>query len=336
MNTKRVGFIPDVRTVMEATKHIPVLLNEAIEALNLQKGDTAVDATLGGGGHTRAMLSRVLPGGRVVAFDADERAIGRFLGSAESDEAVREATEKGSLVTVGENFSRIREALGSLGIASADAILADFGFSSDQVDDPARGFSFRAEGPLDMRLDARTELTAERVVNLYDEDRLAMIFREFGDEPKAWKIAQAISARRRAMPFRTTTDLSETVVACFSEEERRKTGIHPATRVFQAIRIEVNGELSAIETFLQEAVPVLRTGGRIAVITFHSGEDALVKRVFAGMAKGCTCPPEFPKCVCGRTPSIRLGTPRFVIAKETEISANPRARSAKLRWAEKV
>ncbi|HWQ60150.1 MAG TPA: 16S rRNA (cytosine(1402)-N(4))-methyltransferase RsmH [Candidatus Fimivivens sp.] len=318
------------------TRHIPVLLSEAIEALNLQKGDTAVDATLGGGGHTRAMLSRVLPGGRVVAFDADERAIGRFLGSAESDEAVREATEKGSLVTVGENFSRIRETLGSLGIDSVDAILADFGFSSDQMDDPARGFSFRSEGPLDMRLDERTERTAEQVVGLYDEDRLARMFRAFSDEPKAWKIAKAIVARRTEKPFRTTTDLAETIASCFSEEERRKMGIHPATRVFQAVRIEVNGELSAIGTFLQEAVPLLRTGGRIAVITFHSGEDALVKRTLAEMARGCTCPPEFPACVCGKTPLIRLGTPRFIVAKEGETSLNPRARSAKLRWAEKV
>ncbi|NTW15008.1 MAG: 16S rRNA (cytosine(1402)-N(4))-methyltransferase RsmH [Candidatus Moranbacteria bacterium] len=321
---------------MSKTRHVSVLLREAVDALNLQKGDTAVDATLGGGGHTREMLSRVTPGGRVVAFDADERAIERFLGSAESDGVVREAAMKGSLVTVGRNFSRIRETLGSLGIAQADAVLADFGFSSDQMDDPSRGFSFRMDGPLDMRLDPRTELTAERVVNGYDESRLVRILREYGDEPKARKIAGAIISRRSERPFRTTTDLSETVAACFSPEERRGMGIHPATRTFQGIRIEVNGELAAIESFLREAVPLLRKGGRIAVITFHSGEDALVKRIFGEMAKGCVCPPEFPACVCGRKPLLRLGTPRFVVPTAEETAENPRARSAKLRFAERV
>ncbi len=318
------------------TRHIPVLLHEAMAALNLQKGDVAVDATLGGGGHTEAMLSRVLPGGRVVAFDADERAIGRFRRHAESDAVLREAMTQGSLVVVRENFSRIEETLRSLGMDGVDALLADFGFSSDQMDDPERGFSFRSDGPLDMRLDERTETTAADIVNGWDADRLATLFREYGDESKAWKIATAIVTRRADRPFGRTIDLAETVSECFSDEERRKMNIHPATRVFQAIRMEVNGELRVIGTLLREGVTLLRKGGRMAVITFHSGEDALVKRVFAEMAKGCVCPPEFPKCVCGRTPLVKTLSPKFIVPGEREIAENPRARSAKLRAAERV
>ncbi|MEI6650253.1 MAG: 16S rRNA (cytosine(1402)-N(4))-methyltransferase RsmH [Candidatus Moraniibacteriota bacterium] len=318
------------------TKHIPVLLDEAIAALDLQKGGMAVDATLGGGGHTRAILSRVLPGGRVIAFDADERAIGRFREFVEADAGLREAMRKGSLTVVRENFSRIAETLRSLGIVETDAILADFGFSSDQMDDPERGFSFRTDGPLDMRLDARTETTAADVVNGRDAESLARLFREYGDEPKAWKIAQAIVARRTERPFERTTELAETVSGCYSDVERRKMGIHPATKVFQAVRIEVNGELSAIKTFLREGLSILRTGGRMAVITFHSGEDALVKHTFAEMAKGCVCPPEFPKCVCGRVPLVKTLTPKFIVPGEKEIAQNPRARSAKLRTVEKI
>jgi len=318
------------------TRHIPVLLHEATEAMNLQKGDVAVDATLGGGGHTGEILSRVLPGGRVVAFDADERAIGRFRRYAESDSLLREAIGKESLVVVGENFSRIAETLRSLDIDEVDAILADFGFSSDQMDDAERGFSFRSDGPLDMRLDARTETTAATIVNGWDDGALAKLFREYGDEPKAWKIAKAIVAKRKEKPFAGTAELAETVSGCFSDEERRKMGIHPATRVFQAIRMEVNGELSVIGTLLREGIPLLRKGGRIAVITFHSGEDALVKRLFAEMAKGCVCPTEFPKCVCGRMPLVKTLSPKFIGPSEREVAENPRARSAKLRVAERV
>lgn len=321
---------------MEETRHIPVLLDEVIEAMDLQKGDAVVDATLGGGGHTRAILSHVLPGGRVVAFDADERAIERFRHSAEADAILREAMEKGSLAVVGENFSRIAETLRSLGMVQADAILADFGFSSDQLDDPERGFSFRADGPLDMRLDGRTERTAADIVNGWDDEALAKLFRDYGDEPKAWKIAQAIVARRNVKPFSKTSELAETVSGCFSDVERRKMGIHPATKVFQAIRIEVNGELSAIGTFLREGISILGEGGRIAVITFHSGEDALVKRMFAEMSRGCVCPAEFPKCVCGQKAVIRTLSPKFIVPSAKEISKNPRSRSAKLRVAEKL
>ncbi|NTW30845.1 MAG: 16S rRNA (cytosine(1402)-N(4))-methyltransferase RsmH [Candidatus Moranbacteria bacterium] len=318
------------------TRHIPVLLDEAIEAMDLQKGDTVVDATLGGGGHTRAILSHVLPGGRVVAFDADERAVGRFLRSAEADAFLRKAMEKGSLSVVGENFSRITETLRSLGIGKVDSIFADFGFSSDQMNDPERGFSFRADGPLDMRLDGRTEHTAADIVNGWDDEALAKLFRDYGDEPKAWKIAKAIVARRAVKPFSRTVELAETVSGCFSDVERKKKYIHPATKVFQSIRMEVNGELSVIETLLRNGVELLSKGGRIVVITFHSGEDSLVKSVFADLSKGCVCPAGFPKCVCGQQAQVKTFSPKFIVPSEQEVAGNPRSRSAKLRVVEKL
>lgn len=318
------------------TRHIPVLLSEAIEALHLESGETAVDATLGGGGHTRAMLSRVLPGGRVVAFDTDGQAIERFLRNAETDALLREAIGEGSLIVKQVNFSHFGEALESLGVGRVDAVFADFGFSSDQMDDPSRGFSFRENGPLDMRLDGTQETTAADIVNRYEESDLIRILRLYGDEPKARKIARAIVVRRKSDAFRTTTDLAEIVSGCFSEEHRRRMKVHPATKTFQAIRMEVNGELSAIEAFLAQGVERLDHGGRIAVITFHSGEDGLVKRTFSELSKGCTCPPELPKCVCGNRPLLRLGRPRYVAPDGKECAANPRARSAKLRWAERI
>lgn len=313
-----------------------MLLEEAMGALHLEAGETAVDATLGGGGHTKAMLSHVLPGGRAIALDTDAEAVGRFLRGAEEDAELRGAIAGKSLIVRHANFSRLGETLDALGIGEVDAVFADFGFSSDQMDDPDRGFSFRNDGPLDMRLDRDGETTAADIVNGWDGEELARIIRSNGDEPKARKIADAIVARRKSEPFRTTVDLAETVAACFPERDRRRMRIHPATRTFQAIRMEVNGELPAIGAFLREAVSRLRPGGRIAVITFHSGEDALVKRIFAEMGRGCTCPPELPKCVCGTVPLLRLGTPRFVVPSESEIAGNPRARSAKLRSATRI
>lgn len=319
-----------------ATKHIPVLLDEAVAALNLHKGDTAVDATLGGGGHTRAILGKLLPGGRVIAFDVDRIAVERFLREAENDHVVRKAVEDGSLSVVRGNFSEIGTILSDMRVSEVDAILADFGFSFDQVDDPERGFSFLSEGPLDMRLDREGVVTAADIVNGYPEEKLAEIIRKYGNESKARKIAKAVVARRTEQAFVTTTDFADCVAGCLSEFERRKMRIHPATKTFQAVRMEVNRELLSIEAFLWEAVRVLRLGGRLAVITFHSGEDALVKRIFGEMAKGCICPPEFPECRCGRIPNIKLLSPRFVRPKEEEISRNPRARSAKLRVAERL
>lgn len=318
------------------TRHIPVLLDETVAALDLHKGDTAMDVTLGGGGHTRAMLGRVLPGGRVIASDVDRTAVERFIRDAEADPILRKAVEDGSLSVIRGNFSDIGAILADAGASGVGAILADFGFSSDQVDDPERGFSFLSEGPLDMRLDREGAMTAADIVNGYPEERLAEIIRGFGDEPRARKIADAIATRRISRPFETTTDLAGCIAGCFPEFERRKMRIHPATRTFQAIRMEVNRELQVIGNFLREAVRILAPGGRLAVITFHSGEDALVKSVFADMAKGCVCPPEFPECRCGIRPEVKLLSPRFIRPSGEEVARNPRARSAKLRVVEKI
>lgn len=318
------------------TRHIPVLLDETVAALDLHKGDTAADVTLGGGGHTRAMLGRVLPGGRVIASDADAFAVERFLRDAETDPILRKAVEDGSLSVIRRNFSDIGAMLAEIGITEVGAVFADFGFSSDQVDDPERGLSFLADGPLDMRLDRGRTETAADVVNGYPEERLADVIRRFGDEKKARKIAHAIALRRMERHFRTTKDLAECVAGCFSEFERRKMRIHPATKTFQAVRIEVNEELSVIGSFLREAVRVLAPGGRLAVITFHSGEDALVKGLFSEMSKGCICPPEFPECRCGRQPAVRPLSPRFVRPSDEEVLKNPRSRSAKLRSVERL
>jgi 16S rRNA (cytosine1402-N4)-methyltransferase len=228
------------------TRHIPVLLDEGVSALNLHKGDTAVDVTLGGGGHTRAMLGRVLPGGRVIASDADAFAVERFLRDTETDPILRKTVEDGSLSVIRGNFSDIGTILADAGVSKVNAILADFGFSSDQVDDPDRGFSFLADGPLDMRLDQEGAVTAADIVNGYAGEKLAEIIRRSGDEPKARKIAEAIMNRRTLRPFETTTELAECVAGCFSEFERRKMRIHPATKTFQAIRMEVNEELPVI------------------------------------------------------------------------------------------
>ncbi len=260
----------------------------------------------------------------------------RFLRSAETDEVLRKAIEGNQCIAVRENFSRIGETLHALGYEGVDAILADFGFSSDQVDAPERGFSFLADGPLDMRLDRSQGKTAADIVNGYDEADLARIIRRYGDEPKAKKIAHAIVARRGIQAFERTADLAECVKSAFSAVETRRMKLHPATRTFQGIRMETNDELGVIERFLRSAVPMLSLGGRIAVITFHSGEDALVKKVFAEMAKGCVCPPAFPECRCGRKPELKLLSPRFVRPSEEEVGRNPRSRSAKLRGAEKL
>lgn len=318
------------------TRHIPVLLDEVMEKLNLHNGTVAVDATLGGGGHTREMLSRVLPGGRVIAVDVDESAIRRFIESAKDDTELASALGDGRCVVVRDNFSRIEETLRGLGIGKVDAILADFGFSSDQVELPHRGFSFMTSGPLDMRLNQGDGMTAAEVINTYDEESLTKILFRYGGELKARKIARALIARRGMKPFAETTDFAECIKSVFSPMEARRMKTHPATRTFQAIRMEVNDELGSIERFIRAAIPLLAPSGRLAVISFHSGEDALVKKIFQEFAKGCVCPRDFPECRCGQSSSIRFVPPRFVRPSGEEIEKNPRSRSATLRVVEKL
>ncbi|MFZ1720643.1 MAG: 16S rRNA (cytosine(1402)-N(4))-methyltransferase RsmH [Candidatus Moraniibacteriota bacterium] len=318
------------------TRHIPVLLAETVDGLHLKKGDVVVDATLGGGGHTLALLEKVLPGGRVISFDMDAQAIDRFLGRIENDPVAKQAYQDGHLILVHANFSHLEEELDRLGIERVNGIMADLGFSSDQIETPDRGLSFLHDGPLDMRLNGEDALTAEEVIRRYSEERLAEIFSLYGDEPKAKRIARRITTERKRKEVRTTTELARIIEEAFSGAERRAIGIHPATRVFQALRIEVNREFERLNAFLLGATGKLAPGGRLAIISFHSGEDRIVKEFFRLEAKGCVCPPNFPECRCGRKPQVKIVTGKPIGPSEEEQVKNPRSRSAKLRIAQRI
>jgi 16S rRNA (cytosine1402-N4)-methyltransferase len=321
---------------MEATRHVPVLLKEAVDGLALKPGDVVVDATLGGGSHTLALLERVLPTGRVVSLDMDASAIDRFFGRIENDPVAKQAYQDGHLVLVHANFSHLEEELDRLGIESVQGIMADLGFSSDQIEATDRGLSFLHDGPLDMRLNLEDALTAAEVIRRYSEERLAEIFSLYGDEPRSKRIARRIAAERKRKEIQSTTELARIIEEVFSSAERRAMGIHPATKVFQALRIEVNREFERLQIFLLGAIGKLAIGGRLAVISFHSGEDRIVKEFFRTEAKGCICPPNFPECRCGKSPRVKIvtGKPQGPSAEEEQ--QNPRSRSARLRIAEKI
>lgn len=333
---------------MEDTKHIPVLLQEAVEALYIHSGDIVVDATLGGGGHTREILKCVLParnashseadrpGGKVIAIDSDEEAIKKFQERAQFNDLIKQALADKSLVLAHSNYSSLDEVLTQNEIDLCDAIVADLGFSSDQIEESERGFSFLKSGPLDMRFDRTTKLTAEKIVNTFSAPELSKIFCEYGDEGESWRIALAIETFRKTKPIKTTDELREIIEQAYPKGKRSRMKIHPATKVFQALRIAVNREREHLEKFLEQATKYLRSGGRLAIITFHSGEDGLVKRFFKNQERGCICPPEFPVCVCGRKPAIKIITKKPIVPSEEEIRKNPRARSARLRIAEKL
>lgn len=318
------------------TRHIPVLLTEMVESLEAKSGDTVVDATLGGGSHTLLLLEKVLPSGRVVSFDMDAQAIDRFLRRIESDPVAKAAYQDGHLILVHANFSHLGEELDRLGIEMVAGIMADLGFSSDQIEAPERGLSFLHDGPLDMRLNGDETLTAEEVIRRYSEERLAEIFSLYGDEPRAKRIARRITTERKRKPIQTTTELARIVEETFSGAERRTLGIHPATKVFQALRIEVNREFERLETFLSVATNRLAPNGRLAVIAFHSGEDRIVKEFFRKEAKGCICPPNFPECRCGETPRLKIVTGKPIGPSAEEAARNPRSRSARLRIAQRI
>ncbi len=344
---------------MEGTRHKPVLLQEAVEALRLKPGDTVVDATLGGGGHTREILKRILPasnaesvapagwpGGRVIAIDADPDALAQFREYAETDEPLRQALAGKTLTLVQGNYSRLGGMLEDEGVGLCDAILADLGFSSDQIEAGERGFSFLRSGPLDMRLDRSIGLTAGEIVSMFSPEEISRILREYGEESESWRIAQAIVAARATGPIVTTDELRAIVGNAYPAGKRRRMKIDPATKTFQALRIAVNREFEHLEAFLAAAVGRLKTGGRLAVITFHSGEDTLVKRFFKDQARGCICPPEFPVCSprccsgeagrCDQQPIVKILTKKPIVPSEKEVAENPRARSAKLRIIEKL
>jgi len=324
--------------------HTPVLLSEVLELLNFgqtvrqdqqkptepansSQAIVCVDATLGGGGHAEAILEAMPAGGKLIGLDRDPEAL---------EEASKRLSRFGNaFVPVHSRFSNLDAVLDELGVAEVDAVFADLGVSLHQLTTPERGFSFRHNGPLDMRMDPSIGTTAEQIVNNASQQELARIFRDYGEEKLAERIASAIVERRRRKPFTSTLELAEFVTGVVPAKFRRR-GIHPATKVFQALRIAVNGELEELRLFLPAAIRRLRKGGRICVVSYHSLEDRLVKQAFREAARGCICPPSIAVCVCGRSPSVRILTPHPVVPGAEEVAANPRSRSAKARAAEKL
>ncbi len=309
---------------MEYT-HKPVLLSECLEALCIRPDGIYVDGTLGRAGHS-IEIARRLTTGRLVCIDQDREAI----------EAAKErlAPWMDRVTLVRSNFCALDEILRENGIAGADGMLFDLGVSSPQLDDPARGFSYMHDAPLDMRMDERAPLTAREVVNGWSQEELRRILQDYGEERYASAIARAIVRRREQAPIETTFELVDVIRGAMPAAALREKQ-HPAKRSFQAIRIAVNGELDVLEPMLQAAARGLRPGGRLAVITFHSLEDRIVKRAMQALAQGCTCPPEFPVCVCGKKPMLKRISRKPITAGAEELRENPRARSAKLRVAER-
>jgi 16S rRNA (cytosine1402-N4)-methyltransferase len=310
-----------------ASDHVSVLAEEVRELLHVQPGETVVDCTFGAGGHSRLLAADLHGDGRLIAIDRDPSARTYFDRFKARSGGVQARFLRGE-------FSLVLNQLAANDV-SADAILLDLGVSSMQLDRPERGFSYAADAPLDMRMDSAAELSARDLVNDADERELASIFKRYGEERYARQIARAIVRRRAERPFERTTDLADVIKHAIPTPARFGDG-HPARRVFQALRIAVNDELGALESALPAAVRMLRPGGRIAVISFHSLEDRIVKRYFRELARGCTCPPDFPICVCGNEPVLRELTRRPVRPGASEVEANPRSASAKLRVAVKV
>ena len=305
------------------TDHVPVLADEVRELLAVQPGATVVDATFGAGGHSRLLASELAGRGRLIAIDRDPEARAYF-------ERVRRELPQQSRFLRGD-FAIVLNQLAENGV-EADAVLLDLGVSSMQIDRPERGFSYAVDAPLDMRMDPSAPQSARDVVNEFDERELADVMRRYGEERFARQIARAIVRRRETQPFERTADLVETIKSAIPAPRRFGDG-HPAKRVFQALRIAVNHELESLERALPAALAMLRPGGRVAVISFHSLEDRIVKRFFAAEARGCVCPPEFPVCVCGREPRLRLVTKKAVRPAPQEVAGNPRSASARLRVA---
>ncbi|MFA6382947.1 MAG: 16S rRNA (cytosine(1402)-N(4))-methyltransferase RsmH [Parcubacteria group bacterium] len=311
--------------------HKPVLLLESIAGLNLRKGATIVDATLGGGGHSREILKIIGRGGRLIAIDQDRAAIENF----NPEYSGQLPSEVGNVVLVKDNFSKLENILGGQGIKSVDGILADLGYSSAQLEDESYGMSFLKDAELDMRLDKENALTAKKIINEYSQADLERIIRDYGEEKFAKNIAKKIIERRKSVSIEKTIELAEIINQAIPERYRHQK-IHPATRTFQALRIEVNKELENLEKFIPVAINVLSPGGRLAIISFHSLEDRIVKNIFRENARGCICPPDFPSCLCGHQAKVKIITRKPIVPGAEEIAENPRARSAKLRICEKI
>lgn len=307
--------------------HLPVMEREVIEALRCRGGAVYVDGTVGGGGHAKAVLEASYPDGRLVGVDRDEDAL------ATARRALAEFGERVMLVKA--NFREIRKIVEGLGIKGVDGVLLDLGVSSFQFDAGERGFSFRTEARLDMRMDRSQKLSAFDLVNGSDAGELERIFREYGEEREARRIARAIVKGRERKPIETTVELANLIALSVPRKLQSK-GIHPATRVFQSLRIAVNDELESLKDGLSGSFEILKGNGRLAVISFHSLEDRIVKVFFRELATGCICPPRIPQCVCGQKPRATLVTRRSVTPTDEETEANPRARSARLRVIEKI
>ncbi len=305
-------------------KHYSVLAKESIEALDIKADGIYVDCTLGGAGHTRLILSRLGEKGRVIGIDRDNDAL------ANAAEKINDTR----FTAVKSNYEDVATVLDELGIEKADGFIFDLGVSSYQLDTPERGFSYINDAPLDMRMDTSSGITAYDVVNTYSESELAKIIFEYGEDKFSRRIASRIVKEREESPITTTGRLAE--IISLAVPKQTKSGGHPAKRAFQAIRIEVNGELTSVGKAIESAAGRLKTGGRIAVISFHSLEDRIVKNTFATLASPCTCPKDFPICVCNKVPTVKIVTRHPILPSEEELLENSRSHSAKLRVAEGI
>lgn len=307
--------------------HVSVLLHEATDALNIRDGYTYADLTTGGAGHSYEIARRLGKGGRLICFDRDSEAL------AAAKKRLAEFGDR--VIFVHDNFENIGHVLADLKVENFGGAIADLGCSSHQFDTPERGFAYQHDAPLDMRMDTEAPLTAREIVNTYSEAELCRIIRDYGEERFAAKIAARIVTARAAAPIKTTVELSEIIKSAIPAAARAD-GPHPAKRTFQAIRIETNRELDAISPAISAVIEALVPGGRLSIISFHSLEDRAVKTAFAAAATGCTCPRDFPVCVCGKKPKIEILTKKPILPSEEELADNPRSRSAKLRVAEKL
>ena len=311
---------------MSEFHHVSVLLDECIEGLNIKPDGIYVDGTLGGAGHSSQIAKR-LTTGRLIGIDRDPVAL-KAAGERLAPYADR-------VTLVHSNFCEIAQVLEDLNIEGVDGILLDLGVSSPQLDDGSRGFSYMADAPLDMRMNSEDTLSAYDVVNSWSFEELKRILFDYGEERYAPKIASAICKKREEKPIETTLELVDVIRGAMPAQALREKQ-HPAKRSYQAIRIAVKDELGSVEKIMKDAIPCLNHGGRLAVITFHSLEDRIVKTAMASAAKGCTCPPSFPVCVCGKKPQVQVITRKPIVSTDEELERNPRARSAKLRVCEKV
>jgi 16S rRNA (cytosine1402-N4)-methyltransferase len=318
-----------VRAGDEPVRHVPVMADEVVELLAPKAGSRHVDATLGGGGHAQMILDACDPDGRLLGLDADGAAIARVrarLGARYGDRLhLRQA-----------NFRELADVAPAEGFHPIDGCLFDLGLSSFQLADEERGFGFRTGGPLDMRFDTGRGTSAAELVNSLDAKELTALFRQYGEEPFAGRIARVIVEARRIARIETAEELAALVARVAPSRAPGRRRVHPATRVFQALRIAVNEELDALQAGLAAAVDLLRPGGRLVVLSYHSLEDRIVKRFLQAERRGCTCPPEAPVCVCGKQPRLRLLSPKGLVPSAAEVTANPRARSARLRAAERI